>query len=77
MSLVKVPNSKIYVPTPAVQVTGVSPSGTPCNKFTVPYGIPEAVSNAEFRKYNRNTSGIVNHLGSFLSEICGWLGASL
>lgn len=32
----KVANSTIKVPIPAVQVTGVSPGFTPCNKFTVP-----------------------------------------
>lgn len=59
VSLVKVPNSKIYVPTPAVQVTGVSPSGTPCKRFTVPYGIPVAVLNAGCRKYSRRSVKVI------------------
>lgn len=42
-----VPNSIINVATPAVQVIGVSPSGTPYCKFTVPNGIPVLVSNAK------------------------------
>merc|ERR550519_1442585 len=42
----KAPNSTTKVPTPAVQVTGVSPAGTPCLRFTVPYGIPVGVSKA-------------------------------
>ena len=41
-----VPNSTMYVPTPAVHVIGVSPSGTPVLRLTVPYGIPVGVSNA-------------------------------
>lgn len=43
----KVANSTINVPIPAVHVTGVSPGFTPCSKFTVPYGIPVGVWKAE------------------------------
>lgn len=39
-------NSRMKVPTPAVQVTGVSLGLTPLSRFTVPYGIPLGVSNA-------------------------------
>jgi len=35
------------VPTPAVHVTVVSPLGIPLTRFTVPYGIPVDVLNAE------------------------------
>ena len=41
VNLDKAPNSITTVPTPAVEVTGVSPFGTPFRKFTVPYGIPK------------------------------------
>lgn len=34
------------VPEEAVQVTVVSPGGTPCLKLTVPYGIPVGVLKA-------------------------------
>jgi len=40
------PNSTINVVIPAVQVIGVSPTGTPVWKFTVPYGIPVVVLKA-------------------------------
>lgn len=46
VSLLSVPNSIINVPTPAVQVTLVSPGGTPDFKLIVPYGIPVELSNA-------------------------------
>ena len=36
----------VKVPTLAVHVIGVSPTGTPCIKFTVPYGILVLVSKA-------------------------------
>ena len=42
----RAPNATMNVPTPAVHVTVVSPVGIPCNKFTVPYGIPVDVLNA-------------------------------
>lgn len=41
-----VANSRMKVPTPAVQVTGVSVGLTPFSRFTVPYGIPVGVWNA-------------------------------
>lgn len=47
VNLLRVPNSTMNVPTPAVHVTVVSPLGTPCRRFMVPYGIPVGVSNAE------------------------------
>jgi hypothetical protein len=50
VSLERVPNSKMKVPTPAVQVMLVSPAGTPYRRFTVPYGIPVVVSNAANRR---------------------------
>ena len=40
VSLDKAPNSTTNVPAPAVQVTEVSPGGTPCLKLIVPYGRP-------------------------------------
>ena len=46
VSLDNAPNSITTVPTPAVDVTGVSPFGTPFLKLTVPYGIPVGVSKA-------------------------------
>lgn len=42
----RVPNSKMKVPMPAVQVMVVSPGGTPYRRLTVPYGIPVGVSKA-------------------------------
>ena len=47
VSMLKVPNSTMKVPTPAVQVTVVSPTGTPYRRLTVPYGMPVEVLNAE------------------------------
>lgn len=46
VSRLSVANSRMKVPTPAVQVTGVSVGLTPCSRFTVPYGMPVAVWNA-------------------------------
>lgn len=58
LSVLSTPNSIKNVPPPAVHVIGVSPSGTPCLKFTyvirkkgkedhtVPKGIPVVVINA-------------------------------
>ena len=46
VNLDRLPNSTMKVPTPAVQVMGVSPSGTPWRRLTVPYGIPVGVSKA-------------------------------
>lgn len=43
VSRLSVANSRMKVPTPAVQVTGVSEGLTPCRRFTVPYGIPVGV----------------------------------
>lgn len=42
----RVENSRMNVPTPAVQVIGVSVGLTPLSRFTVPYGIPVGVWNA-------------------------------
>ena len=50
VSLDRVPNSRMNVPTPAVHVMLVSPTGTPFRRFTVPYGIPVGVSNAASRR---------------------------
>lgn len=47
VSRLSVANSRMKVPTPAVQVTGVSVGLTPCRRFTVPYGMPVGVSNAD------------------------------
>lgn len=46
VSRLSVANSRMKVPTPAVQVTDVSVGLTPRSKLTVPYGIPVGVSNA-------------------------------
>lgn len=46
VSRLRAANSRMKVPTPAVQVTGVSVGLTPCSRFTVPYGIPVGVSKA-------------------------------
>ena len=43
---VSIANSKMNVPTLAVHVTVVSPSGTPCIRLTVPYGIEVVVLKA-------------------------------
>lgn len=45
--LLRVANSTMKVPIPAVQVTGVSPGFTPWSRFTVPYGMPVGVWKAE------------------------------
>lgn len=47
VSRLSVANSRMKVPTPAVQVTGVSVGLTPRRRFTVPYGMPVGVSNAD------------------------------
>lgn len=39
-------NSRVRDPAPASDATGVSPRGTPCRKFTVPYGMPVGVAKA-------------------------------
>ena len=44
------------VPTPAVHVIGVSPSGTPWRRLTVPYGIPVGVSKAGSNLVAENSS---------------------
>ena len=46
VSLVRALNSMRKVPTPAVQVTVVSPFGTPYLRLTVPYGMPVGVLKA-------------------------------
>lgn len=56
VSRLRVANSRMKVPTPAVQVTGVSVGLTPFRRFTVPYGIPVAVWNADGRKTVRADS---------------------
>lgn len=50
VSLLRVPNSTMNVPTPAVHVTVVSPLGTPWRRLTVPYGMPVGVSKAEMHQ---------------------------
>lgn len=47
VSRLSVANSRMKVPTPAVQVTGVSVGLTPCSRLTVPYGMPLGVWNAD------------------------------
>uniref|UniRef100_A0A7C9A3U7 Uncharacterized protein n=1 Tax=Opuntia streptacantha TaxID=393608 RepID=A0A7C9A3U7_OPUST len=42
----KIPNSRVKVPPPAVDVILLSFSSTPCLKFTDPKGIPVGVSKA-------------------------------
>lgn len=69
VSLERVPNSKMNVPTPAVHVMLVSPTGTPFRRFTVPYGIPVGVSNAAIRRRatssaNRSSGPLQGHPGS-------------
>ena len=54
VSRLSVANSRMKVPTPAVQVTGVSVGLTPFRRFTVPYGIPLAVWNADGQMSSRN-----------------------
>ena len=39
-------NSSVKVPAPAREATVVSFGGMPCNKLTVPYGMPDAVLKA-------------------------------
>ena len=63
------PNSIRNVPTPAVQVTGVSPAGTPCLRLTVPYGIPVGVSKAGSKRVaassaSRRSGPLHGHPGS-------------
>ena len=50
----KVPNSRMNVPTPAVHVSTVSLGSTPYLRLTVPYGIPVGVSKAKKRKQRKS-----------------------